>query len=178
MTPLQRMNRAATPASFFREHVRDVYAFISSTTGAPRSDVEDLLQETFLEAWRKRGSYRGEGSELTWVIGIARNKIRERWRASRQARKAGEILRAVTRLDREIVPESLLESAETGRCVRRALQQLDRDDAAVVLRRFFDGKSIPEIAGELGVSPSAAESRLRRACEAFRREFMNGVQDD
>ena len=49
----------------------DVFRYLCSLTHDP-AQAEDLLSETFLCAIQKAGSFRGEGSEKTWLFGIAR----------------------------------------------------------------------------------------------------------
>jgi RNA polymerase sigma-70 factor, ECF subfamily len=51
-----------------------------------RSTAEDLVQETFLAALKDRGSYSGNSSESTWMVGILKHKIADHYR--RQAREA------------------------------------------------------------------------------------------
>lgn len=153
------------PAAFFDEAYPQVFRFIAAFTGAPAADVDDLVQETLLEAWRSRAAFRGESSLLTWVLGIARRRALQRRRSS--ARR-DDVFRALRSLDAAPLPPDLLEDEEAVRQVREALDTLDPGHAEVLLRRYGEGSSVRAIAAALGESEKAVESRLHRAREALR----------
>lgn len=153
------------PAAFFDEAYPRVFRFVASLSGAPAADVDDLVQESLLEAWRGRASFRGEASLLTWVLGIARRRALARRRSS--ARRE-EILRALRALEEAPVPADLLGEEETARRVRAALEEIEPAYAEVLALRYLEGRTPREIAGALGESEKAVESRLHRAREALR----------
>jgi RNA polymerase sigma-70 factor (ECF subfamily) len=169
----------ADPATFFSEFYLPVYRFVSSASGAVAADVEDLVQETLLEAWRGRTRFRGESEALTWVLGIAKYRVLLRRRslgtAGRHERGALEAARSV---DRVLVPEELLESEEMRGRVRRALEEIEEAHSRVLVLRYFEGLAVREIAHRLGESEKAVESRLHRAKEAFRDRLKLGEDDD
>ena len=153
------------PSGFFDEAYPQVFRFVAAFTGAPAPDVDDLVQETLLEAWRQRASYRGEAALLTWVLGIARRLAAQRRRTS--ARRA-EILRALRALDEAPLPPDLFADEETLGRVRSALDALDPGHAEVLRLHYADGRTLRDIAAALGASEKAVESRLQRAREALR----------
>lgn len=153
------------PSAFFDEAYPQVFRFLAAFTGAPAADVDDLVQESLLEAWRGRAAFRGEASALTWVLGIARRRALQRRRAS--ARRE-EVLRALRDVDAAPVPPDLLCDEETVRRVREALDALDPGHAELLVLRYFDGRPVRAIAAALGESEKAVESRLHRAREALR----------
>jgi RNA polymerase sigma factor (sigma-70 family) len=71
---------------------RSLYIFVAAAIGRISPDVEDLVQETLLHAWRSRAHYRGDSSITTWVLSIAKNKIADRYR---RAVRTTRCLRAV-----------------------------------------------------------------------------------
>ena len=154
------------PSAFFRDLAPKVYAFISRATGAPASDVDDLVQDTLLAAWLGRAAFREEAATDTWVLSIARNKVRD-WRR-RRARTNVSALRDLSSVP---LPADLLQSAEARRLVRRALDKLEPGHARVLVLAYFDGKSTVEIASALDETQDAVESRLRRAREGSIRLF-------
>jgi len=175
VTNLLIMRRESNPAAFFDEFHPRVFRFIAAATGAPASDVDDLVQETLLHAWRSRAQYRGEAALLTWVLAIARNRVRMRLR-SLDTRAALD--RALHVMDREEIPADVIRSAETAGAVRRALDGLDPEHRDALLRRYFEGRSVREIARTLGESEKAIESRLHRAREALRDQLLQGGDDE
>jgi RNA polymerase sigma-70 factor (ECF subfamily) len=161
----------ADPEAFFRRFYPLLFRRVSESTGAPRAEVEDLVQDVLLHAWKGRQEFRGETSPLDWMLAIARHKILDRFRHIDRDRRADAVLRALRELDRTPVPAELLESAELRRQVRRALSGLSPDYALVLRRRYVEGQSVRCIALDLGESEKSIESRLQRARVAFRRSM-------
>ena len=159
------------PSAFFDEFHPRVFRFIAGATGAPAADVDDLVQETLLHAWRNRAGFRGDASLLTWVLSIAKNRVKMRLRSLGRRPEFGAI-------DREELPAGALRSAEAAAAVRRALDALDPEYADVLLRRYFEGRAVREIAQALGESEKAVESRLHRAREALREKLIQGGDDE
>jgi RNA polymerase sigma-70 factor (ECF subfamily) len=152
------------PSAFFDEAYPAVFRFVASLTGAPAADVDDLVQEALLEAWRGRASFRGESSFLTWVLGIARRRALARRRSTARAE---DVLRALRNLDAPI-PADLLREEELIARVRGALEAIEAGYAETLALRYLEGRSVRAIAEALGESEKAVESRLHRAREALR----------
>jgi RNA polymerase sigma-70 factor (ECF subfamily) len=165
---------AADPSSFFDEFHARVFRFIAAT-GAPAADVDDLVQETLLNAWRNRAQYRGDASLSTWILAIARNRVRMRLR-SLESRAAFET--ALREIDTGEIPEDVLRDAETAGAVCRALDDLDPAQREALIRRYYDGLSVKELAAALGESEKAVESKLHRAREALRERLKQGDDDE
>jgi len=159
------------PSEFFDEFYPRVFRFVASATGLGAADVEDLVQETLLHAWRARGRFRGEASPLTWVLAIARNRVRLRHRSLEAGAARDRVLHALAAVASEPVPQDVLEDAETRRRVRRALEEIGPEYEEVLVRRYFDGWAVRRIAEEAGESEKAVESRLHRAREALREKL-------
>jgi len=175
MLEFTQMRLDLDPAAFFDEFHPRIFRYVASATGAPGADVDDLVQETLLHAWKNRAQFRGDASPLTWVLSIARNRIRMRNRALGKTSEVEAALRAV---EREEIPQDVLRSAELAGAVRRALDGLDPAHAEALLLRYFDGRSVRQIAAALGESEKAVESRLHRAREAMRERLMQGGDDE
>ena len=158
------------PSAFFDECYPRVFRFVAAATGAAAADVDDLVQETLLHAWRNRAQFRGESSLLTWVLSIARNRVKMRLRSVKPA-----VLGAI---DREVLPADVLRSKETAAAVRRALDAIDPSHAEVLMLRYFDGLAVREIAARLGEGEKAVESRLHRAKLALRDRLAQGGDDE
>ncbi len=58
-------------AALVREHQSQLRAFLRRLTRGDAVRADDLAQETFLEAWRKIGQFRGDGSFAGWLLRIA-----------------------------------------------------------------------------------------------------------
>ena len=158
----------ADPEAFFRRFYPLLFRSISESTGASRAEIDDLVQDVLLDAWKGRGAFRGETSPDRWVLSIARHKILDRFRHLHRDRRADAVLRALGQLDRAPIPSELLESAELRRRVRKVLSGLPPDYVEVLRRHYLEGQSVRSIADALGESEKSIESRLQRARVAFR----------
>ena len=140
-------------------HRQAVYSYLLSLARDP-SLAEDLLSETFLQAIRSAGSFRGESSVRTWLCGIARNV----W--LRQLRGKKELLEYDDRLvcyGGEDMDDRLAAAQAVGR-VKELLSQKDGRTQKVVRMRM-ELYSYSEIADRLQISENSArviEFRTRK----------------
>ncbi len=137
------------------------------------SDAEEVLQESFLQAWRKIDTFRGDARFGTWLYRIATNTALMRKRAAR--RRPTESLEALlpqfdesgllADLDyqRSARADELLERAELAQRAREALDLLDENYRAVFVLRDLEEMSTEEAARVLEITPEAVRQRLHRA---------------
>ena len=121
-----------------------------------RTLAEDAVQETFLKAYRRLASFRGECSEKTWLMKIAMNTCCDLRRAHR--------LRSI---DPRRIPELLPQAAEPFAPAEEELVtqviQLPRKLREVILLYYYQDMTVTEIAVSLGISQSSVSGRLKRA---------------
>lgn len=169
MVAVPRSSELDDPEGFdalFETALPRVYSYLLARSGGEPAVAEDLTQETFLAAVReiKRG---GEVEKpVAWVMGIARHKLFDFYRASAKHRP----LDAIWEDDRiEALPEiSRLDPPERER-IQRVLMRVPVPQRQALVLRYMDGCSVPEIAGELDRSIHATESLLARGRANFRR---------
>lgn len=133
-------------------HGAAVARFLYSS-GADRSDVEDLVQETFFRAFRNLASWRGEAGLRGWLCSIAANALRD------TVRRAGR--RRLLPLDDHDVPApgnpvAELVMQDTAEQLRRGIAQLPRLQREVFLLRTQEGLEYTAIAAALGTTAGAA----------------------
>ena len=139
----------------YRRHAREVYQYALALLANP-ADAEDVTQTTFLNAYR--AFQRGERplKPHNWLIAIAHNVCRMRWR------QAGSRPREVA-LDQAPEPAA----PENGQAdldeVLAALATLTFNQRAAIVMRELEGRTYQEISEVLGVSLSAVEALLFRA---------------
>jgi RNA polymerase sigma-70 factor, ECF subfamily len=141
-------------------------------------DAEDVVQETFLRAWRKRDTFRGRSSFRAWLYGIATNACLDALQRRPRVRPQGrdnaaaevpwlqpypdDLLEGVPANDAE--PEAELVAKETIELAFiAAIQLLPPRQRAVLISRDVLGWSAAETAALLGVSVAAVNSALQRA---------------
>lgn len=130
-------------------------------------DVEDVVQEVMLAAWRRRASFRGDAAMSTWLTTIAVRKAQNhaRWAAVRR-RTIGWLVDA-----REVtapVPPCSSEHGDELAAVRAAMAQLHHRDREVLVLHYLEARSIDEVRGLLSLSRAAADARLSRARKRLR----------
>jgi RNA polymerase sigma-70 factor, ECF subfamily len=141
-----------------------VYAYVASLL-RDRAAAEDVTAQAFERAYRKRRSYRaGRGTMEAWLFGIARNAaLDELRRRKRRTRLEGDP-------EDSGVPSSddHLELALRRETVRAALASLDGRERDLIALKFAGGLSNAEIGRILGMSESAAGTRLHRTITKLR----------
>ena len=138
-------------------------------TVLPAADVEDVLQETFLAAWRGAHDYRPQGACGGWLWGIARRQ------AALLLRRRGLAERAATSL-----PDDLTVGADGHDPAEVALARADLEVAVAALgpegsperevwRLMYEqDRPVAEVAELLGVPPGTVKSRAHRARRLLR----------
>ena len=145
-------------------------------------DAEDVLQETFLKAYRGLEAFRGDSRFYTWLVRIAVNealvKLRKR-RADRTISLDEPVQTQDEILPRQIVsweenPEELYRREERKAILTRAIESLPLAFRAVFLLRDVEELSTEETAAALNLSVPAVKSRLMRA-RLHLREKLNRI---
>jgi RNA polymerase sigma factor (sigma-70 family) len=152
----------------YRQHVGDVYRYTYAVLGN-HADAEDVTQTTFVNALRalERGERPDDPSR--WLVVIAHNLVRQRWRqaASRPA---------LVELETDVPdsPEDDEEAIELEELVR-ALQRIPPAQREALVMRELEGRPYREIASVLGLSTAALETLLFRARRSLAEEIENVV---
>ncbi len=151
-------------ASFVTRHQAAVFRHAACLAVRPE-DAEDLLQETFLSAFRAAGQFRGEASGRTWLFHITRNA------AMRHLQPAMTVSESDIPLDTLALeagwgnanPETLAMLAEDKQRLKQALHSLPQEEREILWLREWERLSGEEAALLLGISLAASKSRLHRA---------------
>jgi RNA polymerase sigma-70 factor, ECF subfamily len=158
--PLRRLAQRGRTADrsfeqLYQRHARDVYQYALAVLSNP-ADAEDVTQTTFLNAYRAFQKGERPQKPHNWLIAIAHNVCRMRWR------QAGSRPKEVA-LDEAPEPAALdLDRPDLAE-VLTALAQLSFNQRSALVMRELEGRSYQEIAEVLGVSVSAVEALLFRA---------------
>jgi len=131
---------------------------------ADRSQAEDAVQEASIKAWRKFGQFRGEAGALrSWFLSIVANECRmarrQRWWS---VVRLAEPRQSVT-MDQA--------ASDTSSDLKAALLRLGADERLPLVLHFYLDLPLDEVARTLGVSPSAAKSRIYRAAQKLRQDL-------
>jgi RNA polymerase sigma factor (sigma-70 family) len=151
----------------YREHAPTVYRYALGVLRNP-ADAEDVAQSTFTNAYRAVRGGEWPSKPENWLITIAHNECRQRFR--RQGRRAIEVP-----FDEEVVERSQFddpaETAEEVEGVLNALAELPFNQRAAIVLREVSGRSAAEIAEFLGTSVNAVDMLLFRARRTLRTHY-------
>ncbi|MFN8058663.1 MAG: sigma-70 family RNA polymerase sigma factor [Vicinamibacterales bacterium] len=129
-----------------------------------RQDLaEDILQQTFLAAWRTVRTFRGDASVRTWLLTIARHAASRARTRHEAARIDGTPLEELGLRAGWGDPERHAIRAERRHRLAAAFGRLAADDREILTLRELEGLSGEETAAVLGVGLPAMKSRLHRA---------------
>jgi RNA polymerase sigma-70 factor (ECF subfamily) len=156
-------------------HSRAVYRLAHRMTGNPQ-DAEDVVQETFLKAYRQLGRFESRANFGTWLHRIAVNcsidliRGRKHQEAGHDAADLDTLDSAAREKDQRVdpSPERLMLSTEVQERVGRAMEGLTDMERAAFVLRHFEGQSIDEIGRALGLKANAAKHSIFRAVRKMR----------
>lgn len=154
-----------TFAQFVDRHGRELRRYCRQLAPDEHT-AEDVVQETFLAAWNRLASFRGDSSIRTWLFAICTRKIFDLHRRRRPDLVDDETLRGLP--DRpEHEPASVASSNAFLHDLDSALRQLPLRQRASWVMREVEAMTFPEIGKVLGLSPDAARGQHRRAAAAL-----------
>lgn len=151
-------------------HARPVFRLAFRMTGN-ETDADDVVQETFLRAWKQMGKFDGRASFATWLHRICANCSLDHIRARRRRQNAfGDAADPMAQVAAESPsPERLAVSSEIAAMLLPALGQLSEIERAAFILRHYTGMAIDDISAALGVQPGAARHSVFRAVRKLRR---------
>ncbi len=153
-------------------HARTIFRLACRMVGNEH-DADDVVQETFLKAYRQIGRFESRANFGTWLYRIAVNcsldLLRERPRRAAEQPVADADDPPEDCDDPSPSPERLALSTEVQAKVDAALTELSDAERAAFLLRHFEGQSIDEIGRALGLRTSATKHTVFRAVRKLRR---------
>ncbi len=147
-----------------------VYRYCLGQLG-DRARAEDILQTTFVEAYRSLKGFAGRSTFRTWLIGIARHKclddIRRRGRENRVLREVASS--GTAGMDQGLDVRANMESREMAGILRRCLEKLDARKREAVLLRYQSDLSYVEMAAMCQEQAATLQARVARILPELRR---------
>ena len=139
-----------------------------------RDDIPDIVQESFIKAYRSLTSFRGESAFYTWLYRIAVNTAKNHLTALGRRPPKEDILAedaesydAGTQLREADTPENLVLSNELKRVVFETIENLPEELKMAITLREIEGLSYEEIAEVMSCPVGTVRSRIFRAREAI-----------
>ena len=153
--------------AFFRRHRPLIERTALALTGDPHT-AEEVLQDTFLRAYRHRRTLRLDVSPVPWLYRVALNLCYSRLgRRKLPQEPIGEATAATLR-DHAPEPAEIAEREELRRSIRRGIAALPEKHQLVIVLYYLNGLSLQETADTLGIRLGTAKSRIHYALHALR----------
>jgi RNA polymerase sigma-70 factor, ECF subfamily len=167
-------------AQMYHDNADRMYRFAQRLCGE-EEDARDLVQETFLNAYRGLPHFRGDAQFATWLYRIAsRVCLAMRRRRKGEPQHELSLEEFIPTSDGELrlqipadglSPEEALANKQLRRALRQAIQGLPAKYRLVLVLRDMEGLSAKEVGTIMGLNERAVKSRLHRARLFVRREL-------
>jgi RNA polymerase sigma-70 factor (ECF subfamily) len=141
-----------------------------------REEAEDVLQEVFLQVWRRAGDFdEARGRAFTWLVTIARSRALDRLRSAASRARLGE---EAAQMPRDEVGDAELDAvkSEARTIVRSALAELPEEQRRTLFLAYFEGLTQTEIAARLGDPLGTVKTRMRSGMMKLR-ELLGQSRD-
>ena len=149
-------DRSAIRGLYARHHAK-VFRFILRMIGN-EAMAEDLLAETFFDAWRQADRFEGRSQVSTWLLAIARNKALSAMRC-RRIDQLDDIY-AETIEDEADRPDVALERKATSLLVQQCLKYLSPAHREVIDLVYYHEKTMQEISDIVGIPVGTVKTRM------------------
>ena len=150
------------------------HAYVFRTAYALTGDrglAEEILQDTFVRAYRHRATLWTDRSSLPWLNRVAINLSYTRLGRRRVPTRVMDDVVSDTLRDQSLGPDELAEHQELCETVRTGIAALPPKHRSVVALYYLDGLSLQETAEALGIRLGTVKSRLHYALDTLRREL-------
>ncbi len=155
----------------------DVFSFVMKKV-RDENDTDEITVNVFSKVLSKLDMFDPHFQFKTWILTIAQNTVIDFWRKkNRDNEDAVENLDEVKNQYAKS-PEELLISEEEQKKIIKTIESLDANYQDIIKLRFFEEKSIKEIAEELGISVANTKVRVMRAKKVLAELLKNNEFDD
>lgn len=150
---------------WFEKQIEELYPRLHRSMSAylAGSDIEaeDILQETFLKAYKNLYQFEGKANMYTWLYSIARNKCIDEFRKRKYESNRSTI--PVEDFEIESDEYKTENKREDVKLLKEAIAQLPEILRSIVVLKSIDGLSYPEISEVTGVNEETLKNRMFRA---------------
>lgn len=169
---------AADDLARFEALYERFHAYVFRTAYALTGDrglAEEVLQDTFVRAYKHRDKLWVDRSPLPWLNRVALNLCYTRLARRRLPTRVMDEVVTDTLRDHALGPDELAEHQELCETVRSGIAALPPKHRSVVALYYLDGLSLQETAAVLDVRLGTVKSRLHYALDTLRRELLSST---
>lgn len=158
-----RFNSAAY-GELYQRYAGPIYRFLLRRLNGQPEVAKDLTQETFARAFQHRDRFEYRGHNYgAYLYTIARRLLANYYRRPKPV--------SLDQLERQFVSQVSIEDVYARREIWEALNRLNEIDRRILFMKYHDGRSVREIATEVGKSENAVKLILSRSRERIRRRL-------
>jgi RNA polymerase sigma factor (sigma-70 family) len=158
----------------FERHFDSVKRFFDNKVGA---DTEDLVQATFMSCVEGLARFRKASSFRTFLFGVARNVLREHFRAKLRIQREADFEEAKA-IDLAAGPSTVIGAKREQRVLLEALRRLPLDTQVLLELHYWEHLTSRELGEILGINENTARSRIRRARELLQEEIKRVAESE
>jgi RNA polymerase sigma-70 factor, ECF subfamily len=148
---------------FYRQHLPEVYGYLLHLCGGDRARAEDLTQDTWMALVSQLQAGRTDCADIRWLITVARSRFLDWARRDRRLRSKLQLLA------HDAAPADVEPTADEVLSHLRGLQPMHR---VVLMMRYVEDLSVPDVAAQIGRDVTATHSLLARARAEMRRRAV------
>lgn len=127
------------------------------------TEVDDVIQETNAELWKKRGDFRIGTNFKSWMFSVAKFKVLSSWRDQSRRKEWAVPEETLNQLMERVEAEGVFGATEDKQeALRICLQKLRPADRGLILHRYLEGSSLGKLAETVGRSPESLKVSIHR----------------
>jgi RNA polymerase sigma factor (sigma-70 family) len=173
LTRLMQRGDEEAYREFFTLYFHRLLAYLLVVTRGNESLARDLVQQTMIKVAKHIRVFNEEAALWRWVALLARTSAMD------EGRKAQRYLAFLERWWRRAEQEpDTSQSGEFDELLSEGLEQLEAEDRLILEKKYFDKRSVREIAAELEMSEKAVESRLSRIRAKLKATVLKGLSHE
>ncbi|MET3037485.1 sigma-70 family RNA polymerase sigma factor [Chryseobacterium sp. NRRL B-14859] len=155
----------------------DVFSFVMKKV-RDENDADEITVNVFSKVLSKLDMFDPHFQFKTWILTIAQNTVIDFWR--KKSRENEDSIENLDQVKNQYAksPEELMISDEEQKKIIKTIESLDANYQDIIKLRFFEEKSIKEIAEELAISVANAKVRVMRAKKVLAELLKNNEFED
>lgn len=166
-------NKAPEPfVVIYKDLLLPVTKFVIKRMGATEKEAEEVVEDTFVAAWRGWNTFEHKSSYFTWLCRISLNKIADYYhdQINKHSRIVVPLIDIITEADtKTLSPEETLALKDLRKSVNNCLDSMSPEKRQLLQFRYWYDLSYKEIGKILGISERAVEGQIYRAKAEFER---------
>lgn len=151
----------------YEDYHGKVLAYIRSRTNSVH-DAEDIAADVFLKVYEKLDTFDETKASLsTWIYTITRNTLTDFFRTRRVFEEVPEMLEGGSSVEEDVC------NAEALEALASALESLEERERDIIILRFYKGKTLTEIAKQMGISYAYVKVLQNKAFDVLKKYLEN-----